>query len=162
MSQNLCRFQMSQNHLCRFQISHNHLCRFQISHNHLCRFQMSHNHLCRFPQSRHFEARPFGADGCTRTAHVALFESPAQELQLLHTVPSVFDASKYGGLPFGSNALHVTSGRVLDLVDVVGGLGNASRRETNLSYGMEPTLETGFGNTCRTLASESFGPWDAL
>ncbi|GFX94486.1 hypothetical protein TNCV_4295261 [Trichonephila clavipes] len=149
---------------------------------------------------------------------------PAQELQLLHTVPSIFDgdlisflddferelvpmdltmpilnpcvkksigfkaiqpmdlsvnilsrgsfpvspslggvsASKYGILPFGSHALHATGGRVHDLVDVVGRLGNASRREPTLACSVSPTMETGFGNTCGTLASERFGPWDAL
>ncbi|GFT67674.1 hypothetical protein TNCV_3001121 [Trichonephila clavipes] len=71
-------------------------------------------------------------------------------------------ASKYKGLPFGSHALHVTGGPVRDLVDMVGRLGNASRREPTLACSVSPTLETGFGNTCGTLASERFGPWDAL
>ncbi|GFW46596.1 hypothetical protein TNCV_1936661 [Trichonephila clavipes] len=71
----------------------------------------------------------------------------------------VISASKYGGLPFGSHALHATGGRVRDLV---GRLGNASRREPTSAYGVSPTLEMGFGNTCGTLESESFGPWDAL
>ncbi|GFW07408.1 hypothetical protein TNCV_865801 [Trichonephila clavipes] len=48
------------------------------------------------------------------------------------------------------------------MVDVVGRLGNASRREPTLAYGVSPTLETGFGKTCGMLASESFGPWNAL
>ncbi|GFV10561.1 hypothetical protein TNCV_4042821 [Trichonephila clavipes] len=125
-----------------------------------------------------------------------VFGPPAQALQLLHTVPSIFDgdlisfldeferesrlkvlssgslpvspslggvsASKYGGLLFGSHAQHATGGRVRDLVDVLGPLGNASRRKPTLAYGVAPTLETGFGNTCGTLASEIFGPWDAL
>ncbi|GFS51596.1 hypothetical protein TNCV_550061 [Trichonephila clavipes] len=47
---------------------------------------------------------------------------------------------------------------VRDLVDLVGRLGNASRREPTLAYGVAPTLEKGFGNTCGTLASESFDP----
>ncbi|GFW26053.1 hypothetical protein TNCV_3317241 [Trichonephila clavipes] len=42
-------------------------------------------------------------------------------------------ASKYGSLPFGSHALYATGGRVRDLVDVVGRLGNASRREPTLA-----------------------------
>ncbi|GFU35552.1 hypothetical protein TNCV_4875671 [Trichonephila clavipes] len=45
-------------------------------------------------------------------------------------------ASKYGGLPFGSHALYVTGGCVSDLVDVVGRLGDASRRESTLAYGV--------------------------
>ncbi|GFT57352.1 hypothetical protein TNCV_3969751 [Trichonephila clavipes] len=71
-------------------------------------------------------------------------------------------ASNYGGLPFGSHELHATGGRVRGLVDVVRRLGNASRREPTLACGVSPTLETGFGNTCGTLALERFGPWDAL
>ncbi|GFT51724.1 hypothetical protein TNCV_3169901 [Trichonephila clavipes] len=71
-------------------------------------------------------------------------------------------ASKYGSLPFGSQALHATGGRVRDLVDVFGRFGNASRREPTLACSVSPTKETGFGNTCGTLASERFGPWDAL
>ncbi|GFX82811.1 hypothetical protein TNCV_1699301 [Trichonephila clavipes] len=70
--------------------------------------------------------------------------------------------SKYGGLPFGSHALNAAGGRVRDLVDVVGRLGNASRREPTLACGVSPTLETGFGNTCGTLALERFGPLDAF
>ncbi|GFY32660.1 hypothetical protein TNCV_674151 [Trichonephila clavipes] len=80
-------------------------------------------------------------------------------------VPSKFgsvSASKYGGLPFGSHALNATGGRVRDLIDVVGRLGNASRREPTLACGVSATLETDFGNTCGTLALERFGPWDAL
>ncbi|GFV06466.1 hypothetical protein TNCV_2947891 [Trichonephila clavipes] len=76
--------------------------------------------------------------------------------------PSLLGASKYGNLLFGSLALHATGGCVRDLVDVVGRLGNASRREPTLACSVSPTLETGFGNTCGTLASELFGPWDAL
>ncbi|GFX10868.1 hypothetical protein TNCV_3196291 [Trichonephila clavipes] len=71
-------------------------------------------------------------------------------------------ASKYGRLHFGSLALHATGGRVRDLVDVAGRLRNASKREPTLAYGVDPTLETGFENTCGTLASESFGLWEAL
>ncbi|GFX60548.1 uncharacterized protein TNCV_1555381 [Trichonephila clavipes] len=120
-----------------------------------------------------------------------VFEPPNQEPQLLQTVSSIFDddlisfldeferevspmnlimpvslggvsASKYGTLPFGSLALHATGGRVRDLVDVVGRLGNSSRREPTLACGVSPILETGFGNTRGTLASERFGPWDSL
>ncbi|GFV02286.1 uncharacterized protein TNCV_528571 [Trichonephila clavipes] len=40
--------------------------------------------------------------------------------------------------------------------------GNASRREPTLACSVSPTMETGFGNTCGTLASERFRPWDAL
>ncbi|GFT46715.1 hypothetical protein TNCV_4026451 [Trichonephila clavipes] len=58
-----------------------------------------------------------------------------------------------------THALHATVGRVRDLV---GRLGNASRREPTLGCSVSPILETGFGNTCGTLASERFGPWDAL
>ncbi|GFS58311.1 uncharacterized protein TNCV_2474881 [Trichonephila clavipes] len=71
-------------------------------------------------------------------------------------------ALKYGSLPFGSHALHATGRRVRDLVDVVGRLGNVSRREPTLACSVSPILETGFGNTCGTLASERLGPWDAL
>ncbi|GFV23200.1 hypothetical protein TNCV_2943601 [Trichonephila clavipes] len=68
----------------------------------------------------------------------------------------------YGGLPFGSHALHATGGRVRDMVDVVERLGNSSRREPTLAYGVSPNLETGFGKVCGMLASESFGPWNTL
>ncbi|GFW26057.1 hypothetical protein TNCV_3317281 [Trichonephila clavipes] len=49
--------------------------------------------------------------------------------------PSVggVSASKYESLPFGSHALHSTCGRVRDLVDVVGQLGNASKLEPTLA-----------------------------
>ncbi|GFV02287.1 hypothetical protein TNCV_528581 [Trichonephila clavipes] len=81
----LCRFHMSQNHLCRF--PQNHLCRFHS----LCRFYMSQN-LCRFQSLCRFpRARPFGADGYTCPIHVVRFEPPDQELQLFHTVLSIFD-----------------------------------------------------------------------
>ncbi|GFU15901.1 hypothetical protein TNCV_2368371 [Trichonephila clavipes] len=53
-------------------------------------------------------------------------------------------ASKYGCLPFGSHALHMTDGRVRDLVEVVGRLGNELRREPTLECAVSPTLETGF------------------
>ncbi|GFU35567.1 uncharacterized protein TNCV_4875741 [Trichonephila clavipes] len=134
-----------------------------------CRFQS----LCRFPRARHF-----GADGCTRLAHVVRISTPRPKNSSCFTrsrlkvllsgsfpvSPSLEDvsASKYGGLHFGSLALHATGGRVRDLVDVVGRLRNASKREPTLAYGVDPTLETGFENTCGTLASESFGLWDAL
>ncbi|GFX92703.1 hypothetical protein TNCV_2012891 [Trichonephila clavipes] len=59
---------------------------------------------------------------------------------------------KIKGLTFGSHALNASGGHVRDMV---GRLGNASRREPY--YGVSQTLETGFGKTCGTLALESFG-----
>ncbi|GFS95421.1 uncharacterized protein TNCV_409841 [Trichonephila clavipes] len=58
-----------------------------------------------------------------------------------------------------SHALHATGGRVRDLVDVVGRLGNALRREPTLACSV-PNLGNGFGNTCGTLASERVCPCD--
>ncbi|GFV07126.1 hypothetical protein TNCV_3601461 [Trichonephila clavipes] len=43
-------------------------------------------------------------------------------------------ASKFGCIYFESHALHTTGGRVRECVDMVGRLGNASRRESTLAY----------------------------
>ncbi|GFW68311.1 hypothetical protein TNCV_2263011 [Trichonephila clavipes] len=50
------------------------------------------------------------------------------DLKFFRVSPSLGGASNYGSLPFGSHALHETGGR-----DVVGRLGNTSRREPTLA-----------------------------
>ncbi|GFT14867.1 hypothetical protein TNCV_3483241 [Trichonephila clavipes] len=60
--------------------------------------------------------------------------------------------SNYGFVYFGFYRLHSSCRRVREMVDVVGRLGNASRRQRPLAHGGSPTLEAGFEKTSAALA----------
>ncbi|GFV98950.1 hypothetical protein TNCV_3390131 [Trichonephila clavipes] len=123
MYQNLCRFQMFQN-LCRFQMFQN-LCRFQChkSHSHLCRFQChkSHSHLCRFqcqvpqpPMQLLPELDTLNPlESTDAFDQLMSFVFGPQELQLLHTVHSIFDGDLFSFLDeFESAPMDLTMPRL--------------------------------------------------
>ncbi|GFX19215.1 hypothetical protein TNCV_3013591 [Trichonephila clavipes] len=60
--------------------------------------------------------------------------------------------SHYGCVYFGFYRQPSSRRRVREMVDVVGRLGNASRRQPSLAHRGSPTLEAGFGKTRAVLA----------
>ncbi|GFU95772.1 hypothetical protein TNCV_4889611 [Trichonephila clavipes] len=113
--QNLCRFQChtSHSHLCRFYMYQN-LCRFQChtSHSHLCSFYMSEpvqipvSHVPQSPvQSLPEPMQLFPEldmldplESTDAFDQLMSFVFGPQELQLLHTVPSIFDENLFSFL----------------------------------------------------------------
>ncbi|GFW88239.1 hypothetical protein TNCV_819961 [Trichonephila clavipes] len=100
--------------------------------------------------------------------------APTQEPQVLDTMPFLFDESNNlisfldhfeTGLareqqeipmdltmPQLKKKLHASRRRVREMVDVVGRLGNASRRQRLFAHDESPTLGAGFGKTRAALA----------
>ncbi|GFU54924.1 hypothetical protein TNCV_1464321 [Trichonephila clavipes] len=77
-----------------------------------------------------------------------------QEPQVLDTVLPLFDESNdlISFLDNFETGLHSSRRRVREMVDVVGRLVNALRRQHPLAYGGSPTMEAGFGKTRAALA----------
>ncbi|GFS96578.1 uncharacterized protein TNCV_3943711 [Trichonephila clavipes] len=106
--------------------------------------------------------RSFGKTVIVFTSHLDLTRDQGVELRTFQVgCPSshrVWEAYQ----PHMTDAYSVDLTDCPRVADVVGRLGNASRRSYSLAHGGSPTLEACFGKTRAALALKGFGPWNAL
>ncbi|GFT68216.1 uncharacterized protein TNCV_373441 [Trichonephila clavipes] len=103
--------------------------------------------------------RSFGKSVIVFTSHLNLTWDKGVEFEILSSGSSslspslgVLATSNYGCVHFGFYRLTSSRRRVREMVDVVGQLGNASRRQRPTAHVGSPTLEARFGKTCAVLA----------
>ncbi|GFX40539.1 uncharacterized protein TNCV_2373231 [Trichonephila clavipes] len=103
--------------------------------------------------------RSFGKTVIVFTSHLDLTWDPGVELKFLSSGSSSLSpslgsvsTSHDGCVSCGFYRLPSSRRCVREMVDVVGRLGNASRRTCPLAHGGSPTLEAGFGTTRAALA----------